>query len=90
MNDSEMGFHYKQGRYKNLYQEDSGFDLINAVIKTKDIGEIGIRLYTEYAPDSVASFCNSVKEEFYDGLLWFLCQEGYVIQTGCPDNKHLY
>lgn len=61
--------------------------MIKAIIKTKQEGEIGIRLYPEYAPDSVACFCKCAEDKFYDGLQWFRCQEGYVIQTGSPDNN---
>ncbi len=61
--------------------------MMKALIKTAGLGTISIRLYPEFAPDTVASFCESVKNGFYNGLLWFRCQEGYVIQTGSPDNN---
>ena len=61
--------------------------MIKAIIRTAGLGEMAFRLYPEYAPDTVASFCKDAAEGFYDGLLWFRCQEGYVIQSGSPDNN---
>ena len=44
------------------------------------------QLFPERAPATVASFAQSAGEGFYDGLGVCRIVEGYVIQTGSPDN----
>lgn len=61
--------------------------MIVAKIETLELGVMEFQLYPDYAPDTVASFIESANSGFYDGLLWFRCQPGYVIQSGSPDNN---
>lgn len=54
-----------------------------AVIQTTK-GPITIRLFRQYAPNTVANFIELVQKGFYNGLSWHRVVPGFVIQTGCP------
>lgn len=56
------------------------------VIETEGFGSMTFQLYPEYAPITVESFVNTIQSGFYDGLAWCRIVEGYVIQSGSPDN----
>lgn len=43
-------------------------------------------LYPDAAPLTVKNFADTAESGFYDGLLWCRIVEGYVIQSGSPDN----
>ena len=54
-----------------------------AVIQTTQ-GTITIRLFQQYAPQTVANFVDLIKKGFYNGLRWHRVVPGFVIQAGCP------
>lgn len=47
-------------------------------------GKITIRLFQQYAPNTVKAFISMVNEGFYNGLTWHRHEPGFVIQGGCP------
>ncbi len=44
------------------------------------------QLFPERAPITVSNFAEVANSGFYDGLAWCRIVEGYVIQSGSPDN----
>lgn len=54
-----------------------------AVLQTTK-GPIAIRLFRQYAPNTVANFLDLAQRGFYNGLTWHRIVPGFVIQTGCP------
>jgi len=58
--------------------------IINSEILTEDYGTIGLELYEEFAPITVANFVKLVDEKFYDGLTFHRIIPGFMIQGGCP------
>ena len=48
-----------------------------------------IRFYPEKAPNHVKNFINLAEKKFYDGLVIFRVEPGFVIQTGSPDNTNM-
>lgn len=60
--------------------------MIRAIIKMQDGGEMTFALYAEKAPLTVANFADLANSGYYDGLEWCRVVQGYVIQSGSPDN----
>ena len=54
-----------------------------AVIQTTK-GPITIRLFRQYAPQTVANFIELAQKGFYNNLTWHRVVPGFVIQAGCP------
>ncbi len=54
-----------------------------AVIDTVK-GQITIRLFKKYAPQTVFAFIDMVNKGFYNGLTFHRVEPGFVIQGGCP------
>jgi peptidyl-prolyl cis-trans isomerase B (cyclophilin B) len=54
---------------------------------TTSCGEITVALDDTNAPMSVNNFVFLAREGFYDGLQWPRAAQGFVIQTGSPDNS---
>lgn len=54
-----------------------------AIIQTTK-GPVTIRLFRQYAPQTVANFLDLAERGFYNGLSWHRVVPGFVIQTGCP------
>lgn len=59
---------------------------MRCIIKTEGFGDMAFRLYPEHAPVTVENFVKTARSGFYDGLAWCRIVEGYVIQSGSPDN----
>ncbi len=57
----------------------------NITIKVKDIGEIKLELYPEFAPITVENFVRLASEGFYNGLIFHRVIAGFMIQGGCPE-----
>lgn len=53
-------------------------------LKIKDLGDIKIELYPEYAPNTVNNFISLVNNGFYDGLIFHRVIKGFMIQGGDP------
>ncbi|HAV92070.1 TPA: peptidylprolyl isomerase [candidate division WOR-3 bacterium] len=47
-----------------------------------------IRFYPEKAPNHVKNFLTLSEKKFYNGLVIFRVEPGFVIQTGSPDNTN--
>lgn len=47
-------------------------------------GQITIRLFKKYAPQTVFAFVDMVNKGFYNGLTFHRVEPGFVIQGGCP------
>jgi len=60
--------------------------MVNAIVTLEDGRAMRFELFPERAPVTVASFARSANEGFYDGLGVCRIVEGYVIQSGSPDN----
>ncbi|MGA1581586.1 MAG: peptidylprolyl isomerase, partial [Luminiphilus sp.] len=56
---------------------------ITANIETSK-GTIGLTLYAEEAPVTVASFVNLANRGYYDGLTFHRVIGDFMIQGGCP------
>jgi peptidyl-prolyl cis-trans isomerase B (cyclophilin B) len=54
-----------------------------AIIQTTK-GPIQIRLFRQFAPNTVANFVDLVSKGFYNGLTWHRVVPGFCIQSGCP------
>ncbi len=54
-----------------------------AVLQTTK-GPITIRLFRQYAPQTVSNFLDLAQRGFYNGLTWHRVVPGFVVQTGCP------
>lgn len=48
-------------------------------------GTFTIKLYPEYAPETVANFTKLVSEGFYDGLTFHRVVDGFMAQGGDPE-----
>ena len=55
-----------------------------AVLHTSE-GDVGLELYPDDAPKTVANFEKLAGEGFYDGQVVFRIAENFVFQTGDPD-----
>ncbi len=49
-------------------------------------GNLGVDLFEEEAPKTVANFLRLAHQGFYDNLEFFRLVPEFVIQTGCPRN----
>ncbi len=74
-------------------KEDFGFQLDKpkkgdtiAVIKTSE-GEITLRFFPEYAPNTVNNFIELAKAGKYDGVLFHRVMDNFMIQTGDYENN---
>ncbi len=45
---------------------------------------ITAELYPDIAPQSVYNFISLIKKGYYDGLIFYRCIYGFMIQGGCP------
>ena len=59
---------------------------LKCVIATEGFGDMVFELYPESAPITTENFVKTAESGFYDGLAWCRIVEGYVIQSGSPDN----
>jgi cyclophilin family peptidyl-prolyl cis-trans isomerase len=59
-----------------------------AILRT-DLGPIGMRLFPELVPRTVANFLELCQQGFYDGLLIHRVVPDLFIQTGCPRGSGL-
>jgi peptidyl-prolyl cis-trans isomerase B (cyclophilin B) len=55
----------------------------NATMQTNE-GAIGLELFDEDAPKTVANFKKLAGEGFYDGLIFHRVIKDFMIQGGCP------
>ncbi len=62
----------------------SSAEITNVTIIT-NYGDIGLELYPDEAPITVANFLEYVNADFYDGLIFHRVIEDFVIQTGAYD-----
>ena len=60
--------------------------MINAIITLQDGRKMCFELFAEHAPITTANFADLANAGFYDGLAFCRIVEGYVIQSGSPDN----
>ena len=60
--------------------------MTECTIITEGYGTMRFELFPEKAPITVASFADTANSGFFDGLTWCRIVEGYVIQSGSPDN----
>ncbi len=51
------------------------------------LGVIDVELYPACAPKTVANFVKLADSGFYDDLVWWRIDPGFVIQTGDPDTR---
>lgn len=54
-----------------------------AVLQTTK-GPVTIRLFRQYAPQTVNNFLDLASKGFYNGLTWHRVVPGFVVQAGCP------
>ena len=47
-------------------------------------GPITVRLFRQFAPNTVANFVDLAQKNFYNGLKWHRIVPGFCVQTGCP------
>ena len=59
---------------------------MRCVITTEGFGDMVFDLFPDLAPVTVQNFADTANSGFYDGLAWCRIVEGYVIQSGSPDN----
>ncbi len=57
-----------------------------ATITMEDGSVMRFELHLEYAPNTVANFCELANAGFYDGLEFFRVLPGVLAQAGCPNN----
>ena len=57
------------------------------VVLETDKGDIGIELYPDVAPKTVANFIKLIEMKFYDGLTFHRYVENFVIQGGDPEGS---
>jgi peptidyl-prolyl cis-trans isomerase B (cyclophilin B) len=50
-------------------------------------GDIVLRLYPEWAPDTVANFLKLINRGYFDGNRWFRIVPDFVVQTGDPNDN---
>ncbi len=60
--------------------------MIKATITMDTGAQMVFELFAKKAPITVASFADVANSGFFDGLEWCRVVEGYVIQSGSPDN----
>ncbi len=52
------------------------------VISVEDYGDITLKLYRDYAPETVANFVKLANEGFYEGTIFHRVYQGFMIQGG--------
>jgi peptidyl-prolyl cis-trans isomerase B (cyclophilin B) len=57
-------------------------DPLAIIVTTR--GPVTIRLFREFAPNTVANFMDLAQKGFYNGLKWHRIVPGFCAQTGCP------
>jgi peptidyl-prolyl cis-trans isomerase B (cyclophilin B) len=57
-------------------------DPLAIIITTR--GPVTVRLFREFAPNTVANFVELAQKGFYNGLKWHRIVPGFCAQTGCP------
>lgn len=62
-------------------------DIVYAKLNTTQ-GPIEIELYHSLTPKTVENFVNLAKSGFYNNLVWWRINAGFVIQTGDPLTKN--
>ncbi len=55
---------------------------------TASNGVMGIELFPQSAPKTVANFVNLARLGFYNNLVWHRIVKGFVIQTGDPNTRN--
>lgn len=56
-------------------------DYLSAVMHTS-LGDITLKLYDEYVPNTVANFVKLSKDGFYDGMIFHRISDDFMIQAG--------
>ena len=59
-------------------------DNIKVKFEIEDIGDIVMELYPQYAPETVANFCDLVSKDFYTGITFHRVIPGFMAQAGDP------
>ena len=54
------------------------------IIEMDNGKKIEVKLYPEYAPNTVKNFLYLANQGFYDGLIFHRVINGFMIQGGCP------
>lgn len=69
------------------YQIPEDDTVAHPVVKftMKNGGEFSVKLYPEYAPETVENFVSLVSSGFYDGLTFHRVCEGFMAQGGDPE-----
>ena len=49
--------------------------------------KITAELYPDIAPQSVRNFISLANSDFYNGLIFHRCIDGFMIQGGCPEGS---
>ncbi|MCL2077960.1 MAG: peptidylprolyl isomerase [Oscillospiraceae bacterium] len=70
----------------NIPESDPG-DANYAIISVKDFGEITVKLYPEYAPNTVERFVENVRSGFYTGRNFHRVMSDFMIQGGSFDGR---
>jgi len=63
--------------------EENRGGTVNIEMKLEN-GTVRLRLYPEYAPETVANFVSLVNAKFYDGLIFHRVVRDFMVQGGCP------
>lgn len=53
------------------------------------MGNVTVRFFAEEAPKAVENFLTHAKDGYYDGLLFFRVINGFMIQSGSPENRNV-
>ena len=59
----------------------------HAVVKVEGYDPFTIELYADYAPVTVANFCDLAQSGYYDGLKFYRIVEGFCLQGGTKGNS---
>ncbi len=81
----EKVFDQEYDAYKN-YADGTG-NIVNAEITLANGGVIGLELYPDIAPVTVANFVNLANSGFYDGLIFHRVINSFMIQGGGFDEN---
>lgn len=63
------------------YVDETG-NFVNAEIQLENGGVIGVELYPDIAPETVANFVKLANEKFYDGLIFHRVIPNFMVQGG--------
>jgi peptidylprolyl isomerase len=64
-----------------------GLDAENTLVIDTDRGQVVIELRPEFAPSAVARIKRLARSGVYDGLLFHRVVDGFMAQTGSPNNR---